>query len=529
MCRLNDQRPMINEQRGVGAGVWHRTSRIMPGKVVALSEKAKCQMRDAKYCVPVARLWGERENTTTISERRNDYAAEPPAFAKRRLRIREALRAALRGLYRFEIVRTTSYRFGPAVWRLPRELRRRMVAERKWSLLPGVTLRRVGQPEDVRQFTPVFADGGLNIGQRMAASRSRLQHPAVTRLPGAWLVGKHAAPVTLDGRILLSPFQDSPLILGLEPQEDLLTFLRAGKFRQRPAAATWCEVFPLVSRLDPNYFHWMVESCGQLQSLQAYSFATGIRPKILIRAGGNSYIRQSLELLGYGSEILQWPEGSPPVFVAGVILASLPSNRVACSPGALRWLRGKFLAAAGAGGTPAERNAMSWRKIYIRRKPGGWRSVANDDEVCSRLEAMGFETARPEGLTLAEQIRLFSEAEIIVGMHGAGLTNLLFAPDAAVLELTGEYGGGEFLTMASGLGNPYGSLRCATAGDDIRVDVGMLAQGVNALLRDLERRNLERGSGQAAFPGGIRDARGGQLVSGAVQRAFTDEDPGVRN
>lgn len=430
----------------------------------------------------------------------------------RRVGSKKTLRAALRGLYRFGIVRSASYRFGPAVWRLPRELRRRMAPESRWPRLPGVVFRRVGQSEEVRPFKLAFAGGGLNLGQRMAACQSRLQQPSVIRLPGAWLVGKHAIPVMPDGQFLLSPFQDSPLILGLEPHEELLAFLRAGKFRESPATATWCEVFPLVSRLDPNYFHWMVESCGQLQHLQAYSSATGIRPKILVRAGGNAYIRQSLELLGYGSEILEWPEDSPSVFVAGVIQASLPGNRVACSPSGLRWLRGKFLAAAGASGAEAG-HAGAWRKIYIRRKPGGWRAVANDDEVCSRLEGMGFETARPEGLTLAEQVRLFSEGEIIVGMHGAGLTNLLFAPGAAVLELTGDYGGGEYLSMASGLGNPYGSVKCATVGDDIRVDVGMLAKSVSALLREVERRNVERGSGQTAFPGDIRDARSGRLAS----------------
>lgn len=402
-----------------------------------------------------------------------------------------------------------------------------MVAERKWRLLPGAAIRRAGQAEDVRPAQPVLAGGGLNLGQRMAAARYRLQQPSVVSLPAAWLVGKHATPVLPDGRFLLSPFRDSPRILGLEPHGDILTFFRAGKFREPPAAATWCEVFPLVSRLDPNYFHWMVESCGQLQHLQAYSAATGIRPRILIRAGGNAYIRQSLELLGYSSEILEWPAGSPPVFAAGVILASLPGNHVACSPGGLRWLRGKFLAAAGASGAGAG-NARPGRKIYIRRKPGGWRSVANDDEVYSRLAAMGFETARPEGLTLAEQIRLFSEAEIIVGMHGAGLTNLLFAPDATVLELTGDYGGGEYLSMASGLGNPYGSVKCATVGDDIQVDVEMLAKAINTLLRELERRNLERGSGQTAFPGSALDARSGRSASGSEHRALADGKAGTK-
>jgi capsular polysaccharide biosynthesis protein len=36
-------------------------------------------------------------------------------------------------------------------------------------------------------------------------------------------------------------------------------------------------------------------------------------------------------------------------------------------------------------------------------------------------------------LSVQEQLALFSSASVIVGVHGAGLTNLLFAPDDSML------------------------------------------------------------------------------------------------
>ena len=44
-------------------------------------------------------------------------------------------------------------------------------------------------------------------------------------------------------------------------------------------------------------------------------------------------------------------------------------------------------------------------------------------------------------MTVAAQVRAFAEAECVVGPHGAGLTNLAFAPPgAAVVELfAGDY------------------------------------------------------------------------------------------
>jgi capsular polysaccharide biosynthesis protein len=41
-------------------------------------------------------------------------------------------------------------------------------------------------------------------------------------------------------------------------------------------------------------------------------------------------------------------------------------------------------------------------------------------------------------LTLEEQIDLFSNATHVIGVHGAGLTNLIHARTAAVLELFAE-------------------------------------------------------------------------------------------
>ena len=45
-------------------------------------------------------------------------------------------------------------------------------------------------------------------------------------------------------------------------------------------------------------------------------------------------------------------------------------------------------------------------------------------------------SSTPARIPVAEQIRMFAEAESIVGPHGAALTNLLFAsPGASVIEL----------------------------------------------------------------------------------------------
>ncbi|MGI8424385.1 MAG: glycosyltransferase 61 family protein [Chloroflexota bacterium] len=65
----------------------------------------------------------------------------------------------------------------------------------------------------------------------------------------------------------------------------------------------------------------------------------------------------------------------------------------------------------------------------------GPRRVANEADVIRALRPLGFEVVHAERLTFAEQIRLFSEAAVVIGPHGSGMTNVLFAEELVLIEL----------------------------------------------------------------------------------------------
>jgi len=76
------------------------------------------------------------------------------------------------------------------------------------------------------------------------------------------------------------------------------------------------------------------------------------------------------------------------------------------------------------------------KRYYISRSEARIRKVLNEVELEPVLRAFGFETVRPESLSLREQIDLFAECETLIGIHGAGLTNCLFMPPGgSVVEL----------------------------------------------------------------------------------------------
>jgi len=77
------------------------------------------------------------------------------------------------------------------------------------------------------------------------------------------------------------------------------------------------------------------------------------------------------------------------------------------------------------------------RRIFVTRaKPRG-RYIVNLHELLPILERYGVEVVDTDRLTVAEQVRLFSSAELVVGIHGAGLVNMIFRRNAscAILEI----------------------------------------------------------------------------------------------
>jgi hypothetical protein len=88
-------------------------------------------------------------------------------------------------------------------------------------------------------------------------------------------------------------------------------------------------------------------------------------------------------------------------------------------------------------------------------------------------------------MSFVDQIRLFSQAKIVVAPHGAGLINTIFAPqNLNIIELFTSFGHSSFLVLSNGLGFQYA---CLSSGDDtgqysdIMVDVAKL----RALVADM--------------------------------------------
>lgn len=102
-------------------------------------------------------------------------------------------------------------------------------------------------------------------------------------------------------------------------------------------------------------------------------------------------------------------------------------------------------------------------RIYISRSDvGRKRSIINEVEVVNVLKRFGFDVLTLSPMTLLEQAEIFSNCEVVVAVHGAGLTNVLFMPQKSVVIEMFHYrfGSQAYCKLANSLDIDYRYLTC---------------------------------------------------------------------
>ncbi len=117
------------------------------------------------------------------------------------------------------------------------------------------------------------------------------------------------------------------------------------------------------------------------------------------------------------------------------------------------------------GGSPA---AGGQRRYFIERL-GGARQVRNEDQLRQVLERHGVTTIRPSGMEVIDRMTTFRDAELVIGVTGSGLANLIFSRSTRVIELLpGTQMLPNFYYLAASKGLPYHYI--PEAGDDMATD-----------------------------------------------------------
>lgn len=68
------------------------------------------------------------------------------------------------------------------------------------------------------------------------------------------------------------------------------------------------------------------------------------------------------------------------------------------------------------------------RRIYVSRALARTRRLLNEEEILHVLKDFDVSVVYPERLSFVDQVRLFADAELVIGNCGANLTNAVFSP-----------------------------------------------------------------------------------------------------
>ena len=78
-------------------------------------------------------------------------------------------------------------------------------------------------------------------------------------------------------------------------------------------------------------------------------------------------------------------------------------------------------------------------KIYIRREDAYYRKVLNEADLISKLRKHDFEIINPQHFEILEQMKIFSNAEVIISPHGSNMSNLIFCRKGTkIIEISPE-------------------------------------------------------------------------------------------
>ena len=224
--------------------------------------------------------------------------------------------------------------------------------------------------------------------------------------------------------------------------------LRAVRRARRGPADHGC-VVSVAAAWPDNYFHFYNDVLPQLVLLDAAGIDPGLPVVVPARLAAQPFFRDACtrgSLARRRFVVLDRPVTADSLVVA--------AGRYAIGDGS------KYLAAAQlldlAPATVQRTTGAASRSIFLDRSEQRGRRLLNTDVILDIARRADFEIVDADDLDLAGQARLFASARRVVGIHGAGLTNILFAAghDLDVVELCppGVSGATDFAAMCAAFG-----------------------------------------------------------------------------
>lgn len=206
--------------------------------------------------------------------------------------------------------------------------------------------------------------------------------------------------------------------------------------------------FWITDALCGNYYHWLMHALPKI-CLVCKLFG---QCNVLLQQQYETidFVRQSLQAFPEANIVYLHEKNS---FSAPHL--SLMSQ--ADQPQVIWELRSRILQYSCAF-TTANEDFQRAGKVYINRTKQTKRRIVNESGLSESIQSLGYQSVFMEELEFTEQVRLMNNTQMLLGAHGAGLTNMLFMPrGSTVIEIRREADAlnNIFYWLASVLGHRY--------------------------------------------------------------------------
>lgn len=253
----------------------------------------------------------------------------------------------------------------------------------------------------------------------------------VYELEDCHLIGQRGLALTNNGAVVLNSTRND--------QSKLVQYLRKARLSNKARLAmpdmsshdtTINTAFPLIGR-PSNYYAWLAEYLPKLRALEKYTNETGTKPTILIHENAPAFMIDSIEALGFDSYPIQrWTQNH--ARVERLILTNHRRQNIIGKyqpdKQGYQWLQQTALEHI------SEDESLP-KRLYISRHDSDRRRAINEERVVNVLRNKGFKKLKLSEMSFIKQVQYLLNAEIAVGIQGAGFGNMIWSRDPTIIQI----------------------------------------------------------------------------------------------
>ncbi len=166
-----------------------------------------------------------------------------------------------------------------------------------------------------------------------------------------------------------------------------------------------------------NYWHFMNDIMGQFQMIETHKLDRDIPIIMPKKALKLDYVKEFLQTAFAKSKTWIMHEEGTYLQVENIIFCKgLPNTGKTLLYGATIFKNHYKIPTSKFG-----------QNIFINRNPKRGRNISNINEILCVLKQFNFDIVDNDDLSLDQQIALFQNASNVVGIHGAGLVNMIYS------------------------------------------------------------------------------------------------------